>query len=226
MKTKIIDFQNNSNIGLYAYVNDNIMLVGKDIPEEYDEELKNIFQVPICKTTIAGASFINVFIIGDGKKIMVPSIIFEEELQELKNMNLQVEVLETKQTCLGNNIIIAKEKILVNNDFTEPQIKKIESFFEKPVIKLKNLNLKAIGSLVAINHAKQKAIIGNDITDEQYDLMKNLIGYELTPSSINMGSPYLKSGILVNVNGLAVGKASGGPEVANAEEALGGLDND
>lgn len=35
-----------------------------------------------------------------------------------------------------------------------------------------------------------------------------------------MGSQYIKSGVLVNSNGLAVSKNSGGPELVNAEEAL------
>ena len=38
-----------------------------------------------------------------------------------------------------------------------------------------------------------------------------------------MGSPYVSSGILTNKNGFVIGSMSGGPEIDNADKALGFL---
>ena len=223
-----MSFNNNSNIGLYAFVNDNIILVGPEVPEQYDKDLKEIFQVPLHRVTIAGTSLIGVFAAGTNEKLLVPGIIFKEELEILRkildDVGMKIEVIETKQTCLGNNIAIGKDKILVNNEFTEAQAKKLGESLGLEAIRTRTDDIKTIGSLIVVNKDKGKGLVGNEISDDEFEEIASEIGYELTPSSINMGSPYLKSGILCNKNGYVIGRFSGGPEISNAEEGLGYLD--
>ena len=225
MNSKMMSFQNNSNVGLYIFVNNKVLLVGKEVPERYDEELEKVFELPVRRITIAGASFIGVFIAGNEETLLVPSIIFDEELETLKETGLNIHVLDTKQTCLGNSIIVGKNKLVVNHEFTEAQTRKIGELFGVAAEQIKIKDFKAIGSLVAINTEKGKGLIGNDIDEDAFERLQKILGYELTPTSINLGSPYVKSGIAVNKNGFIIGKISGGPEINNAEEGLGFLDD-
>lgn len=230
MKSKILSFHNNSNIGLYIYANDKVVLVGKEVPEEHDKVLQEIFNVPIKRITIAGASFIRVFIAGNNEKLIVPGIIFKEELENLQKigeeLGFEVESFDTKQTCLGNNLVIGRTNVILNKEFSEAQAKQIGKIFGMPAQRINLKEMNALGSLIVLNRDKDVGLVGNDITDDDYDKIQDLIGYELTPSSVNMGSAYLSAGIVVNKNGFIIGKMSGGPEMANTEEGLGFLDED
>ncbi|MCF7866321.1 translation initiation factor IF-6 [Candidatus Woesearchaeota archaeon] len=225
MNSKIMSFHNNSNIGLYLFVNDRVLLVGKEVPEDCDKDLEKVFNLPVTRLTIAGASFIGVFITGTNDTLLVPNIIFEDELEILKETGLEIKVIDTKQTCLGNNVIIGKDKLFVNNEFSDSQARKLGESLGLDAEKIKIGGVSAIGSLFVFNTETKKGLVGNDIDDEDFEMLQNKLGYELTPTSVNMGSPYVKSGIVVNKNGFIIGKISGGPEINNAEEGLGFLDD-
>lgn len=204
------------------YVNDKVLLLGQDVPEEYDKKLKEIFQVPIIRLTIAGTSLISVFVTGTEDKLIVPDIIFDEELELLKDLN--VKVINTKHTCLGNNIVFGKDKMLVNEEISDAQTKSLGEIFGMQAKRVKLSNIKTIGSILVIG--KKRGLVGNDITDDDFELLQDEIGIQLTPTSINMGSPYIKSGVVANKNGFAIGSNSGGPEIVTAEEGLGFLDDE
>ena len=217
MKTKILSFDGIDNIGLYVFVTDSFALVGMEVYEKYSEELKELFKVPVIKMTIAGTSLIGVFVAGTKDKILVPSIAFESELETLKENKIDFSVLDTKLTCLGNNMFCTEKLTFLNPDFSDKTQKKIQELLNTETLKTKLAEIKAIGSLVAIN--KNKLLTTYNLSDKELKLLEDQ-GFEVTTGSISMGSQYIKSGVLVNSNGLAVSKNSGGPELVNAEEAL------
>lgn len=223
MHTLITSFNGISNIGLYAFANDKFILLGKEVPLEEEKRLEAVFKVPIHRITIAGTSFIGVFVAGNNEKIIVPEIIFEEEKEELDSLGIPYEIFSTRLTCLGNNIAIGKN-IIVNPEFTDSQANKIGEIFDLPVSKRKIADTTAIGSLIVMNPKKNKALVTNEASDEEASFLETNLGVEATPGSVNMGSPHVRSGIICNKNGFAIGKNSGGPEITNADEALGFLE--
>lgn len=223
MHTLITSFNGISNIGLYAFANDKFILLGREVPEEHEKELKDVFKVPVHRITIAGTSMIGVFVAGNNEKILVPEIIFDEEKEELDSLGIPYETFETRLTCLGNNIVIGKT-ILANPEFTDAQAKKIGEAFNLPVAKQKIGGVNAVGSMVTINYDKQKALITNEVEEDELEYLEKKLGVQATPGSVNMGSPHVRSGIICNKNGFAIGKNSGGPEITNADEALGFLE--
>lgn len=218
MNTEILSFNGLNTIGLYGFVTDKFALFGMEVQDKYVDELKRIFEVPVHKITIAGTSLIGVFLSGNENKLLVPDIAFDQELLQLEKLGIDFEVIETKYTCLGNNILIGKKGGLINPLFTEAQAKKISDLIKVPLTRYKIGEIEAIGSLAVIN--KDKGLISNEITEKEYKEIKKILGVDLTPGTVNMGSEYIKSGILVNSFGLIIGKGSGGPELANADQAF------
>jgi translation initiation factor 6 len=72
--------------------------------------------------------------------------------------------------------------------------------------------------------AKKKSLMSNDFDREDQKLIEKTFDVVATPGSVNMGSPYVRAGIICNGNGFIVGSNSGGPEITNADEALGFLE--
>jgi translation initiation factor 6 len=226
MHTSITSFSGTSNIGLFAFVNDSYMLLGKEVPEFHDQELRKVFKVPIHRVTIAGTSLIGVFVAGNNNKIIVPSIIFPEEKIALKKLGINFEIFETRLTCLGNNIALTDHKAIINPQFSDAQQKEIESLLDIKTKKAKIANMETTGIAIVINNKKRKALISNDATDQEINLIEEFLEVAATPSSVNMGTQQVRSGIICNGNGFAIGNASGPAEITTADEALGFLEED
>ena len=218
------NFQGIHNIGLYGFANDNFALLGKEIPEEVANDISKVLKVPVHRISIAGTSLIGVFVAGNNDKIIVPSIIFDDEKQALIDLGIPFEVFETKLTCLGNNMIVGEDFALLSKEFSEAEEKRISSVLGVNTLRERLGGVFSVGSLVVLNQSKNKALMSNDFSRDDQKLLEKVFNVEATPGSINMGSPYVRSGIICNVNGFVAGSNSGGPEITNADEALGFLD--
>ncbi|MFH1770250.1 MAG: translation initiation factor IF-6 [archaeon] len=219
MATIMMSFNNNPNVGLYGFVTDKFALVGREVGANAVKELERILEVPVHIISIAGTSFIGVFVVGNEKKILVPSITFESELKVLDKLKINYEVFETDLTCLGNNIALNKNGAFVNPDFSAQEIKKLESIFKVPVKKINIADSETPGACMVING--DKALVHRDISKEDNKLIEKTLKVKTFSGTINMGSPQIKSGILCNSKGMIIGAISGPAEIMNAEEGLG-----
>jgi len=193
-----------NNIGLVSYANNNVCVLGEDI--KLDEGiLKKELCVDILRTRIAGTNMVGALINGDGKKIFVPEIIFENELETLKQSGLSVEVIKTRYTALGNNLLIANRKILQNPLM---RIKLGEPF------SIGGYNI--IGSCAVIN--TNGGIVNPDATSEELDFLESFFGVKIGIGTVNFGIKMVKSGMLINDTGIIVGGATTGPELIRLKE--------
>lgn len=218
MKTEIMSFNGLNTIGLYAFVTDKYALIGQEVPDKHIQEIEEVLQVKTHKITIAGTSLIGVFLAGNEDVLLVPNIAFDSEIEQLKKIGINYKIIDTKYTCLGNNIILGNKKGLISTVFTDAQAKSLSKELNIELTRYKTQQIEAIGSLIAKN--KEKGLISNDITDEEFEFIQKTLEIELTPGTLNMGSEYIKSSLLVNSKGLILGKGSGGPEIANADNAF------
>ena len=218
MKTSILAFNGLNNVGMYGFITNKYALLGLDVPEKFEEEIKNTLNVPIHKISIAGTSFLGAFLSGNEDKLLVPNIAFDEEIAKLKELGIDFEIINTKYTCLGNNVVVGKKGILINPELSEAEAKKIANIFSLEFIQKKFANINSIGSMIVING--NKALAASNLKDEEVDYLSEFLGLEITTGTLNMGNQYVKTGILCNENGYVVGKGTGGPEIVNAEDAL------
>lgn len=206
------------------FVNDKFALVGVEVPLEEIKKIEQTFEVPVHRITIAGTSLIGVFVNGNNDKIIVPSIIFDEEKKVLETLGINYSVFESKLTCFGNNIVVANDIVLVSNEYSKTQAKKIGEIFELDSKRMNIAGISTLGSLLVLNNSKKKGLVTNYIEEDEFDSLASLLGYKLTPNTVNMGSIQIGSGVVCNEKGFLVGKASGYPEIQNAEEGLGFLE--
>jgi len=218
------NFNGMYNMGLYGFANDEFALIGRELPEELAEQFVEVLKVPVHRISIAGTSLIGVFVVGNNKKILVPGIIFDEEKQVLKDLGINFEVFDTKLTCLGNNMIVGDKSAIISKEFTESEEKRLAVSLGVSVVREKLGDVFSVGSLVVLNQSRAKALMSNDFSRVDQRLIEKTFGVVAVPGSVNMGSPYVRSGIICNVNGFIIGSNSGGPEITNADEALGFLD--
>jgi len=175
--------------------------------------------VPCFEASIAGTDMAGVFLAGNSNCLLVPSIAFPSELHMLKKHGINFHVLETDLTCLGNNILCNDHHAYINPDFTEKELKKIQELLNVPVVKKKLSSIPTVGAMAAMN--AKGMVVNNNISDEEAEAVEHDFKVKVTGGTVNKGNPFIRSGIVCNNFGFAIGGQSGSPEVINADEALG-----
>jgi translation initiation factor 6 len=220
-----MNIKGETNIGLMIYVNNKFALIPKICDEETTKKIEEILKVPCYKISIAGTPLIGVFLNGTKDKILVPEIIYDKELENLlkigKKHNIEIIKFKTELTCLGNNILISKNKAILNPDYNPEEQKFVAEKLNIEVKTGKIANIEIVGATIVINENKNKALIHREASKKDISLVEKTFDVEVETGSVNMGSPYIKSGIICNKNGFLVGSDSGGPEIVNADQALG-----
>jgi translation initiation factor 6 len=214
-------FQQNPNVGLSAFANDNICILAPTATKEQAKQVEKVLQTPILQTSICGTSLAGVFIAGNNHCILLPKIILDEELDKIQNTGIPYHILETDNTALGNNIVATDDAALINKDL-KPFMEEIKKHLKVKKIRTYEMaDIPIIGALVTIN--KHGCLLSAAASESDEKFIKDFFGVPTTRGTVNLGSPYVKSGIVTNSNGFLLGNATGGPEAVAVDEALGFL---
>jgi translation initiation factor 6 len=222
-----IDIKGETNIGLMIYANDKFALIPRTIDEKTIKIIEDILKVSTYQVSIAGTPLMGVFLNGTENKILVPEIIFDKELEELqkigKEHNVEFIKFKSELTCLGNNILISNGKAIANPDYTDKELENLQKLLNIEVTTATIAEIEIVGATVIINHNEKKALVHREASNKDIELIEKTFEVKTETGSVNMGSPYVKSGIVCNKNGFLIGNESGGPEITNADEVLGYL---
>jgi len=214
-------FHQNSNVGLYGFANDKFCLLGTNVVHTIVQEIKDVLQVPTHTISIASTSLVGALVAGNNKCILVPNIIFDSELKQLDKLKIPYKVLETEFTALGNNIVATDHAALISPDL-EPLKDEIKKALQVEHIRTMEIDdLKVIGALVVLND--KGCLLSAHATEQDAAHVQKLFNVPVTRGTVNLGSPYVSSGIIVNKHGLVMGERTGGPEAVAIDEALGFL---
>jgi translation initiation factor 6 len=215
----VTNYNSNPNVGLYGFATDKYCLLGTEVPENLDSEISEVLDVPIIRMNIAGTSLLGVFLNGNNKCLLVPKIAFQNELDVLDKHKIKYKLIDTKLTCLGNNMICNDKGCVVSSEYGEKEVKAFKDALKVDVVKTEIAELNTLGSLAV--HTKKGILCHHEILEHEAELLKKVLKVEVFTGTVNMGVPFIGSGILCNNKGFIIGDASGGPETVNADEALG-----
>jgi translation initiation factor 6 len=219
----VTDFAGNPSVGLFVYATDSYCLVGESVPDRNVEQIKDALDVPVHQLNIAGTSLLGVFLAGNEKTLLVPSIAFSYELEKLDELKIPYKVIDTKLTALGNNIVTNEKGALLNKEFEDNVKNQIAKVLDVPVLEEDIFDQSTVGSCLLLT--KKGGIIHKEASDDQIDNLIEFFGVDIDVATVNRGAPQVASGVIANSNGLIVGKLSSGIEVTNVDELLGFLEN-
>ncbi len=220
----VLSFDNNPNIGLYAFATDSYCLIGEDIPQQAEDKIAKTLKVPTHRISIAGTSLVGVFCTGNSNKLLVPYIIQPHEIKLLEKLGIEFAIIKSRITAIGNNITANDKGALISTEFSDEVKDLISDELSVPVKKAKISEMNNIGSCLVANN--KGGLVHRDVKGFELELLEDTLKVEVLDGTINLGNPYVKSGIIANSKGLIVGSHSGGPEITNADMALGFLEFD
>lgn len=215
----ITTFNTNPNIGLYMFSTDSYCLIGQEVPEKHRQGIEEALGVPTYRLTVAGTSLIGVFAAGTDNLLLLPDILLEHEKRQLESLNIPYAFFKTNNTALGNNILFNEHGCLVNPIYSENEQKELKRLIGLEPQVRRIANVETPGSIITFNN--ELGLLHNDATVEDINAVSDLFNRECTNATINMGVPYIKSGLCCNKNGFVISATSSGPEIAFVDEYLG-----
>ncbi len=206
------DVYRGPNLGVYISVNDNTILVPMGYAKTKAEKLEKYLDAEVIYTSIANTRLIGILSVMNNKGILLPKTAYQDEYDFLKKeTNLEIGVLDSKFTALGNVICANDKGAVVSPWLSEHDCQTIKDVLGVEVIQKKIAGFNQTGVVLVANNTG--AAIHPEADEEDMKTFANVLGVKIEQSSINNGIPYVSSGILANNHALVVGSLTSGPEI-------------
>ncbi|MCA9460261.1 MAG: hypothetical protein KC550_06960 [Nanoarchaeota archaeon] len=217
-KVSLMELDSNPNIGLYMFVNDKFCLLGENVIDSKKKEIEKVLGVPVYNVTVLGTGLVGVFISGNNENLVIPSI-YDYEKKELEKIAKKHEVrileFDEKLNTFGNGICFTDDLIILNSDYSENFLNKLEKSTKLKISLLKNKELNSAGGVC--RYLNGKLYLSQNLDEKDF---KKFVDKVAGVGTVNSGSLFISSGIVGNSNGLLIGSASSTVEIQNIVEAL------
>lgn len=201
------DFVGSPHIGIFCIANDSICLAPYNCPQSFEEKIKEHLQVDVVKIGMAKTGLLGIFSAMNNKMIVTSDILEKEEIKTLKDYLPEVLVLDIKFTAIGN-LVAMNDKAIVASPFLKKKL--------KDSISLKVADSDLIGSSLFVNN--KGFLAHRETTDDEVERLEKALKVKGGIGSVNLGDPYIKSGIVGNKYGLIVGSKTSGPELNRIDD--------
>ncbi len=213
------DVYRNPNVGIYAKCNDKYVFIPNGFAVTKAKNLSEYLKTEYVFTSIANTRLLGPLMVVNNKGLLLPRNCHEEELAHLKkSTGLNVDILDTKHTALGNLICTNDKGAVMSPLIPTEYVKQVEDILGVSVIRKRVAGYHQAGAMMVAN--SQGGIIHPATEEEDIKTFSQVLGVELEPATINGGSPFLSSGILVNNNSIVVGRLTNGPELVMLTRAF------
>ena len=222
-----MSFFGNPNIGVYAYVNDKVLILPPGIGRDDIEELVEILKVnAVIEAKVAGTILVGVLLAGNNNAVLLPHIVFDEDVEYLKKrvreygVDMEFSVLESKYTALGNLILCNSRRCLASPLFSSREVREMEDVLGVEVVTTRLVNTDLLGSIVVVTD--NGGVIHPDASEDDIKTLRELLGVTVERATVNAGVVYVRSGIIANNKGVVVGGNTTGPEVLRIKRGFEG----
>lgn len=207
------DMYKGSNIGVYAIVNDDILLLPMGFEPTKAVKLAEYLKVQhYTHATIANTRLLGTLLVMNNKGIILPKTAFADEYDYLKKeTKLNIKVLDSKFTALGNVICANDKGAIVSPWLSAEDCRAISDVLGVEVIQRRIADMNQTGSVMVANNTG--AVIHPETYQEDIKEFGNVLGVNIEYSSVNNGIPYVSSGLLANNKCIVTGLLTTGPEI-------------
>ncbi len=199
------------NLGVYAKANDDILLVPMGFAESKAEALAEYLQVSYQYVSIANTRLIGALAVMNNTGMLIPKTAFQNEYERLQEIGLEIGILDSKFTALGNMICANDKGAVVSPLLSRSDCNAISDVLGVEVYQRRISGFYQTGAVMVANNTG--AVIHPEADEEDMKTFANVLGVKIEHCSINNGIPYVASGIIANNHNIIVGTLTTGPEI-------------
>ncbi len=207
----------NSNIGLFFYTDNKYTFVPPNVQEKNLPRISKL-GTEIVKTTLADCDLIGVYMTGNSRGVILPYHVTDEEVRLIHELGYEYYVVEDKHNAIGNNLVVNDRRGIVNPHIPKSEIKNMEDVLGVELVSREILGYEAVGTVVLATN--KGFIVHNDADEDLLNELKEIFGVPGLNVTVNMGSPFVRLGVIANDRGCILGMETSGIELQRITEAL------
>ena len=213
------DVYRSPNVGIYAKCNDSFVFIPNGFATTKAENLQDFLKTEYVFASVANTRLLGPLMVVNNNGLLLPRNSLEEEVIHLKkSTGLNVDILDTKHTAIGNLICVNDKGGIMSPLIPSEYVKKVEDVLGIELVRKRIAGYHQAGAMaIATSHG---GIIHPSTEEDDIKSISQVLGVDLEPATINGGSPYVSSGILANNRSLVVGALTNGPELVMLTKAF------
>jgi translation initiation factor 6 len=206
------DVYRGPNIGVYISTNDDFVLLPMGFAKSKAEKLGKYLEAEPLYVSVANTRLMGALMSMNNRGILLPITAYQDEYDFLKKeTGLEVGVLDSKYTALGNVICANDKGAIVSPWLSKSDVDTIKQILDVEVVQKRISGLNQVGAMMVANNSG--AVIHPEADDEDMKMFANVLGVKIVHATINRGIPYVESGVLANNKAVVVGTMTTGPEI-------------
>ncbi|MFH0929279.1 MAG: translation initiation factor IF-6 [Candidatus Aenigmatarchaeota archaeon] len=211
-------FKGDPNIGLYGFATDKYCLLGITPQSSMLNTIKKTVGFKPKITSLSGTELLGIFVAGNSNGIILPKIIEEHELKKIKKMlGLNIEVINSKRTALGNLILCNDKGCIISRGLSRFK-GKISDVLGVEVGTGTVAGLSIVGSAAAASNIG--CLCHREASEKEMKLIESVLKVKVDIGTAGYGSPYINSGVIVNSKGILYSEVTTGAELGRIEEVF------
>ncbi len=204
-------------IGLYIRLTENAAVLGvRD--RNIESILKEELDVDVVQTTIAGSELVGAMAAANSNGILISRYVRKKEVEKLSRI-FEVGIVDTKMTCLGNNICLNDFGAVVHPEIEKRVIERVSEFLDVNVSTGTIGGIKTVGMSAVVTN--KGGLINPNSKEWEIKKIKEILKVEVETGTVNFGSDMVGTGLVANTKGYIAGRDTTGFELGVIEEALG-----
>ncbi len=206
------DVYRGPNIGVYISTNDDFVLLPMGFAKSKAEKLGKYLEAKPLYVSVANTRLMGALMNMNNRGIILPTTAYQDEYDFLKKeTGLEVGVLDSKYTALGNVICANDKGAIASPWLSRSDVETIKQILDVEVVQKRISGLNQVGAMMVANNSG--AVIHPEADEEDMKMFANVLGVKIVHATINGGVPYVESGILANNHAIVVGSMTTGPEI-------------
>ncbi len=205
------------NIGVYAKASDALVIAAEGADGSFLNDLSEALDTKVITVTLGSARIVGSLVALNSNGIAVSNMSEDSELAQLKKL-LPVLRLPDEINAAGNNILVNDHGAIVTPDASPKTVRKIADTFGVEAVQASIAGIGTVGSVCVCTN--KGCICTADATEEDMELLKDVLKVEVAPATVNHGAQFLGSGIVANSKGALVGDDTTPIEMGRIEDGL------
>ncbi|MFA6530722.1 MAG: translation initiation factor IF-6 [Candidatus Micrarchaeia archaeon] len=212
-------YYGNSWIGLFVKSNKSHTIIPVDAMDKITDAAKQSLGTEMVKMLIGGSNLVGLYIAMNSNGAIVPNVTSEEEMQQLKELGINVYRSREHHNAHGNNIALNDKGGIINPSIGWEERKRIADVLGIELVEASIAKYQTVGSCAIATNNGFLAHFG--ASDDEMKLLESVFKVRGSKGSVNMGTGFVSLGVSANEKGYLVGEQTSAFEMGRIEEALG-----
>ena len=208
----LFEIYRSANIGIFLKANEKFCLVPHGLATTKRDKISELLHAQTIPSSVAGSRLLGPLTAMNSHGIIISRLSDEEEVRQLgASTGLNVLKLESRFTSVGNLISTNDHGAIISDVFSDESAREVERALEVPVKRMRIGSFIQVGAMIA---ATSSGILVHPIaTESEINSIREIMGFEPEPATINGGVPFVSSGLVGNSAVVLVGAQTRGSEL-------------